>query len=83
MSLKLSNYVANRPQRREAAIAQLTTWLHENADFLDYEGATLGQAREVAEQMCAGTWCPPAVREQMDAVNAVLQRALDKQPPAH
>lgn len=83
MSLKLSNYVSNRPQKREEAISQLATWLHENAEVLDYEGASLEQAREVAEQMCAGTWCPPALREQMDAVNAVLQRAIDKQPSAH
>ncbi|MCV9964672.1 hypothetical protein OIU34_22535 [Pararhizobium sp. BT-229] len=74
MSLKLSNYVRNRPMKREEAITQLASWLHENAEMLDFEGATLDQSREIAEQMCDGTWLPPSVREDIEAVNAVLQK---------
>ena len=74
MSLKLSNYVSNRPKRRDEAITQLASWLHENAELLDYEGASLDQAREIAEQMCDGTWVPPSMRDDIAAANAALQK---------
>jgi hypothetical protein len=74
MKLKLSNYVENRPDRREEAIKQLAQWIFENADALDYPGATIADARLEAERMCDGTWVPPAMREQIEAVNKTLQK---------